>query len=275
MPGEKIGVVGRTGAGKSTLFVALYRLAEIESGEIKIDGYVLGELGLQDVRRALSIIPQDPILFSGTVRENLDPFVQHTDLEVWQSLTRAHLASFVRDNLGGLSSVVDENGDNFSVGQKQLLCLARALLRRSKIIVLDEATAAVDPATDALIQSTIRTEFKSATVLTIAHRINTIIDSDRVLVMDKGAIVEFAHAHELIHKERGRQIFTSMVNATGAQAAHLREMAAQSYEALQGTRELPPEVATEWDLQYVIYIYIYILLLLLLFVFLRHSLSSF
>ncbi|XP_017461230.1 PREDICTED: multidrug resistance-associated protein 1-like, partial [Rhagoletis zephyria] len=189
--GEKIGIVGRTGSGKSTLTLALFRILEAAFGCIKIDGVEVGRLGLHELRGILSIIPQDPVLFSGTIRSNLDPFSVYSDAQLWEALGHAHLAEYIRSLDAGLEYVVAENGENLSIGQRQLICLARALLRRTKILVLDEATAAIDLETDALIQETIRREFAHCTVLTIAHRLNTILDSTRVLVMDAGRVLEF------------------------------------------------------------------------------------
>ncbi|XP_054155851.1 ATP-binding cassette sub-family C member 2-like [Oppia nitens] len=197
-PGEKIGIVGRTGAGKSSLTLALFRLIEPAMGQIVIDGIDIGRLGLHKLRSRLTIIPQEPILFSGTIRFNLDPFDQFSDDHLWTVLEQSHLKEFVAASDRGLDWTVAESGDNMSVGQRQLICLARALLRNTRILILDEATAAVDVETDALIQQTIRQEFRSSTVLTIAHRINTIMDSDRVLVLDNGRVAEFAEPNSLL-----------------------------------------------------------------------------
>ncbi|XP_057593148.1 ATP-binding cassette sub-family C member 2 [Hippopotamus amphibius kiboko] len=195
---EKIGVVGRTGAGKSSLTNSLFRILEAAGGHITIDGVDIASIGLHDLREKLTIIPQDPILFSGSLRMNLDPFNNYSDEEIWKALELAHLRSFVAGLQAGLSYEVTEGGDNLSIGQRQLLCLARALLRKSKILIMDEATAAVDLETDNLIQMTIQTEFSHCTTITIAHRLHTIMDSDKVMVLDNGKIVEYGSPEELL-----------------------------------------------------------------------------
>ncbi|CAG2241571.1 ABC transporter 7,ATP-dependent bile acid permease,Multidrug resistance-associated protein 7,Multidrug resistance-associated protein 1,ABC transporter C family member 8,Canalicular multispecific organic anion transporter 2,Canalicular multispecific organic anion transporter 1,Metal resistance protein YCF1,Multidrug resistance-associated protein 5,ATP-binding cassette sub-family C member Sur [Mytilus edulis] len=188
---EKIGIVGRTGAGKSSLTMALFRILEKAKGKIIIDGIDISTIGLHDLRSKITIIPQDPVLFSGTMRMNLDPFEEYNNEEIWKALEHAHLKKFVDGLEKGLDHMCSEGGENFSVGQRQLMCLARALLRKTKILVLDEATAAVDLETDDLIQNTIRTEFSDCTILTIAHRLNTIMDYTRIMVLDAGNISEF------------------------------------------------------------------------------------
>ncbi|KAL6466397.1 hypothetical protein MHYP_G00242010 [Metynnis hypsauchen] len=198
---EKIGIVGRTGAGKSSLTNCLFRIMEAAEGRILIDGVDIARLGLHDLRSRLTIIPQDPVLFSGTLRMNLDPFEKFSDEDIWKVLELAYLKDFVRGLAAGLQHEVAEGGENLSVGQRQLLCLARALLRKSRILILDEATAAVDLETDNLIQTTVRREFAHCTVLTIAHRINTILDSSRVMVLDAGKIVEFDSPATLLQKQ--------------------------------------------------------------------------
>ncbi|KAG8652165.1 ABC transporter C family member 2 isoform X1 [Manihot esculenta] len=222
-PSDKVGIVGRTGAGKSSMLNALFRIVELERGRILIDGCDIAKFGLMDLRKVLGIIPQSPVLFSGTVRFNLDPFDEHNDADLWEALERAHLKDVIRRNSLGLDAQVSESGENFSVGQRQLLSLARALLRRSKILVLDEATAAVDVRTDALIQKTIREEFKSCTMLIIAHRLNTIIDCDRILLLDSGQVLEYDTPEELLSNEASA--FSKMVQSTGAaNAQYLRSL---------------------------------------------------
>ncbi|KAF9156050.1 hypothetical protein BG015_007467 [Linnemannia schmuckeri] len=252
-PTEKVGIVGRTGAGKSSLTLALFRIIEAadsywakasdpnfsaaerrfmdavqqtfstegagSGGSIEIDGVDISTLGLKDLRQHLSIIPQDPTLFAGTVRDNLDPFGEHTDKDLWEALERAHLKSHISALTGGLSFEVAQNGDNFSMGQRSLICLARALLRKTKVLVLDEATAAVDVETDDLIQKTIRKEFKDRTILTIAHRIKTVMDSDKILVLEKGRVQEFESPKTLL--TRKESLFYQLAEQAGEiDAAH-------------------------------------------------------
>eukprot|EP00753_Platysulcus_tardus_P017931 PLAT6639.1.p1 GENE.PLAT6639.1~~PLAT6639.1.p1 ORF type:complete len:1605 (+),score=860.88 PLAT6639.1:73-4887(+) len=240
-PSEKVGVVGRTGAGKSSLFQALFRIFEATSGSVTIDGVNIADIGLKDLRSALSIIPQEPVLFSGTVRTNLDPFETYEDHELWSVLERAHLKSVVESHPSRLEMPVAENGENFSVGQRQLICLARALLKKAKILVLDEATAAVDVDTDALIQKTIRDNFADCTTLTIAHRLNTIIDSDRVLVLNFGEVLEYDTPAALLAKPDSA--FSSLVDETGpTNAAYLRRAAMGEVDVVG---ELEAKLATQ------------------------------
>ncbi|KAK7866057.1 hypothetical protein R5R35_013557 [Gryllus longicercus] len=212
LPGEKVGIVGRTGAGKSSLISALFRLAELE-GTILLDNIDTSSVGLHDLRHKISIIPQEPVLFTGTLRKNLDPLDEFADMALLCALDEVELGDMVRDLPTGLSTKVSEGGSNFSVGQRQLVCLARAILRDNRVLVLDEATANVDPQTDALIQKTICQKFASCTVLTIAHRLQTIMVSDRVLVMDEGSIVEFGHPRNLLKNKGGH--FYKLVQMTG------------------------------------------------------------
>ncbi|KAM9734455.1 multidrug resistance-associated protein 1-like [Menidia menidia] len=209
--GEKVGIVGRTGAGKSSLALGIFRILEAAKGRILIDGINISQLGLHDLRSRITIIPQDPVLFSGSLRMNLDPFEKFPDEDLWKALELAHLSSFVSALPLKLNYQCSEGGENLSLGQRQLLCLARALLRKTRILVLDEATAAVDLRTDQLIQSTIRSQFADCTVLTIAHRLNTIMDNTRVIVMDQGSIVEMDSPAELI--QRRGQFYQMCVEA--------------------------------------------------------------
>ncbi|CAK4628530.1 unnamed protein product [Aphanomyces euteiches] len=209
--GEKIGICGRTGAGKSSLMIALFRISEFDSGTILIDGMDIATIGLATLRRVLSIIPQDPVLFSGTLRENLDPFGEKTDAELDAVVQQTHLDL-------ALSTVVAESGSNLSVGQRQLLCIGRALLRQSRIIVMDEATANVDLATDQLIQTTIQQAFTTETVLTIAHRLDTILHCDRVVVLEKGQVVECDAPSVLMAQESSA--FYSLAKQAGTLSKH-------------------------------------------------------
>jgi ABC-type multidrug transport system fused ATPase/permease subunit len=245
-PNERIGVVGRTGAGKSSLTLALFRFLEARQGSIHIDGLDISKMKLNDLRSRLAIIPQDPVLFSGTVRSNLDAFDDHTDDELRDALERVHLVSAPtsRDeqangngqtlgetsspspiepaSLSGnqninpfksLLSPITEGGLNLSQGQRQLLCLARAIISRPKVMLLDEATSAVDMSTDALIQRSIREEFSDSTLIVIAHRLSTIADFDKILVMDAGSVKEFDTPRNLMEKEDGA--FRSLVRQSG------------------------------------------------------------
>uniref|UniRef100_A0A3B3ZX39 ABC-type glutathione-S-conjugate transporter n=1 Tax=Periophthalmus magnuspinnatus TaxID=409849 RepID=A0A3B3ZX39_9GOBI len=198
---EKVGIVGRTGAGKSSLALGIFRILEAAKGKIFVDGVNIADIGLHDLRSRITIIPQDPVLFSGSLRMNLDPFDTYSDEEMWSALELAHLKNFVSNLPDKLNYECSEGGENL-LGQRQLVCLARALLRKTKILVLDEATAAVDLETDTLIQSTIRTQFEDCTVLTIAHRLNTIMDYT-VIVMDRGHISEMDSPANLI-AQRGQ-----------------------------------------------------------------------
>lgn len=246
-PAEKVAVVGRTGAGKSTIMSTLYRLVEVRSGSISIDGLNIADMGLFDLRSALSIIPQEAVLFSGTIRSNVDPFGEKTDAELWDALRRAHLIeanpndpiekrSVSQDDKPEtpervaspgtgqasrftLDTPVEEDGSNFSAGERSLISLARALVRDAKIVVLDEATAAVDLATDAKIQTTIRSEFRNKTLLCIAHRLRTILYYDRVLVMNAGEIAEFDTPENLFL--RG-EIFKEMCDKSNIDLQEIR-----------------------------------------------------
>ncbi|GAX80189.1 hypothetical protein CEUSTIGMA_g7627.t1 [Chlamydomonas eustigma] len=222
---EKVGIVGRTGAGKSSMFGCLFRLIEVESGAISIDGFSISKIPLSKLRSSMALIPQVPVLFTGSIRLNLSPFGLHNDAELWNVLRRAHLAAVVEAWPAGLDTLLQEGGSPLSAGQKQLLALARAQLNPSRVLVLDEATANVDVETDAVIQRTMRTEFKDRTILAIAHRLHTIIDYDKVLVLDRGMVSEFSTPRALLAKPSS--IFTSMVNDTGeATAKFLKGVAA-------------------------------------------------
>ncbi|XP_073750487.1 ATP-binding cassette sub-family C member 4 isoform X2 [Callorhinus ursinus] len=224
---EKVGIVGRTGAGKSSLISALFRLSEPE-GKIWIDKILTTEIGLHDLRKKMSIIPQEPVLFTGTMRKNLDPFNEHTDEELWNALTEVQLKEAIEDLPGKLDTELAESGSNLSVGQRQLVCLARAILRKNRILIIDEATANVDPRTDKLIQKKIREKFAQCTVLTIAHRLNTVIDSDKIMVLDSGRLKEYDEPYVLLQNEES--LFYKMVQQLGkAEAAALTETAKQIY----------------------------------------------
>ncbi|XP_065209502.1 multidrug resistance-associated protein 1-like isoform X2 [Planococcus citri] len=211
--GQKVGIVGRTGAGKSSLSLSLFRILESAGGKILIDGIDIATLGLHTLRSRLTIIPQDSVLFAGSLRMNLDPFGDHSDDEIWRALELAHLKSYISSLNDALRFEIAEGGENVSGGQRQLICLARALLRKTKILILDEATAVVDLETDDLIQNTIRNEFVDCTVLTIAHRLNTIMDYDKIIVLDRGYLVEYDSPEALLQKKTS--IFYAMAVDAG------------------------------------------------------------
>ncbi|KAI0768063.1 P-loop containing nucleoside triphosphate hydrolase protein [Trametes elegans] len=241
-PGEKIGIVGRTGAGKSSIMTALYRLVELSSGSIVIDGVDISSIGLKDLRDGLAIIPQDPLLFSGTLRSNLDPFGAHDDARLWDALKRAYLVEDRKHSLDrteeegsrspvnrfSLDSPIEDEGSNLSIGQRSLVSLARALVKDSKILILDEATASVDYETDRKIQDTIATEFADRTILCIAHRLRTIIGYDRICVLDAGQIAEFDTPAHLYEQESG--IFRSMCDRSSISLSDIK-LAAKAKEA--------------------------------------------
>ena len=208
---EKVGIVGRTGAGKSSLTVALFRIAPLSGGSVTIDGVDVGKLGLAEARRALCIIPQDPVLFCASLRFNVDPFGEYSDERIWSVLEQVGLKECVLE-LGGLESALEEGGANLSVGNRQLVCVARALLRNPRILVMDEATSSLDAGADARLQAVIRREFAECTCLTIAHRLNTVVDADRICVLDQGEVKEVGSPSAL-WKKRG--LFYAMVEATG------------------------------------------------------------
>ncbi|XP_046623156.1 ATP-binding cassette subfamily C member 4-like isoform X3 [Neodiprion virginianus] len=235
-PGWKVGIVGRTGAGKSSLVSALFRLHDGGTdGEIIIDGINTRSVGLHELRRGISIIPQEPILFSETLRYNLDPFGHYSDTELWHSLREVELENMI----SSLDIPVAEGGANFSVGQRQLICLARAILKENKLLVLDEVTANIDPITDKLIQNTISRRFAECTVVTIAHRLNTVMNSDRVLVMGEGRILEYDHPHLLLKDRNG--YFSQMLQQTGTTVAdELAAISERNYNSQPNIRVREP-----------------------------------
>uniref|UniRef100_A0A2P2JCN5 ABC-type xenobiotic transporter n=1 Tax=Rhizophora mucronata TaxID=61149 RepID=A0A2P2JCN5_RHIMU len=223
VPGKrKVGVVGRTGSGKSTLIQAIFRIVEPKEGSILIDDVDISKIGLHDLRSRLSIIPQDPTMFEGTVRGNLDTLEQYSENEIWEALDKSQLGDLVRAKDKKLDAAVVENGENWSMGQRQLFCLGRALLKKSSILVLDEATASVDSATDAVIQKIIGQEFKDRTVVTIAHRIHTVIDSDLVLVLSDGRIAEYDTPARLL--ERDGSFFSKLVTEFSMRSQGFRQL---------------------------------------------------
>uniref|UniRef100_A0A2N9IZZ9 ABC-type xenobiotic transporter n=1 Tax=Fagus sylvatica TaxID=28930 RepID=A0A2N9IZZ9_FAGSY len=218
---KKVGVVGRTGSGKSTLIQAIFRVVEPREGSIIIDDVDICKIGLHDLRSRLSIIPQDPAMFEGTVRTNLDTLQQYSDSEIWEALDKCQLGHLVRAKEEKLDSTVIENGENWSVGQRQLFCLGRALLKKSSILILDEATASVDSATDGVIQKIISQEFKNRTVVTIAHRIHTVIDSDLVLVLRR--IAEYDTPGKLL--ERPDSFFSKLIKEYSSRSQSFNSLA--------------------------------------------------
>jgi len=225
--GKHLGVVGRTGAGKSSLTSALFRLVEIESGSICLDNVDLSTLGLDDVRgrkNGMSILPQDPVLFAGSLRECLDPFNFSSDEAIIDALKAVKFRGVTKEETV-LEDQVEEGGANYSVGERQLLCLARVLLAQPKVLVLDEATASVDGETDIFIQKMLRTRFADTTIITIAHRLNTIMDYDFILVIDKGKAVEFGPPLSLLTTENG--LFVELVNSTGVENAKILKLVAE------------------------------------------------
>ena len=210
-PGQKVGIVGRTGAGKSTIVAALLRLVDISHGSITMDGKDICEVGLHELRPKISVIPQTPFLFSGKLRDNLDPFGKYTDEEIWSAIDASGTITrkIVEKIDGHLSGIVEESGGNFSVGERQLLCLARAVLSKNKIIIMDEATANLDNETDAAVQESIRRNFADSTVIIIAHRLQTIMDCNQVIVMSHGTVAEAGHPYNLLTKYFGNQMGSS------------------------------------------------------------------
>jgi len=222
--GEKVGVLGRTGSGKSTLALSIFRFVEPTEGRILVDDVDIASVGLSDLRSKLTIIPQDPTILSGTLRSTLDVFSDYEDTDLYEALRRVHLipSDNASEDMGevvnsnvfrNLDSPVSEGGDNFSAGEKQLLCMARAILKRTKLLLMDEATASVDYATDELIGKTIRQEFADSTILTIAHRLRTIIDYDKVIILDEGKILEYDKPFTLLSDPSSK--FHTLCKATG------------------------------------------------------------
>ena len=207
---QKIGVVGRTGAGKSTLCLALCRIVEAHSGSIVIDGVDISQIGLEQLRDKITIIPQDPTLFNGTLRFNLDPQGIYSDQDLLELTSQAALDKLIARDDKGLDQLIEEHGQNLSSGEKQLLCICRAILKQNKVVLMDEATANIDIKTEQVIQRLIKEKFKDSTVITIAHRLNTIINSDKVLVLSKGEISEFDSPQNLL-KDKSSE-FYSYVN---------------------------------------------------------------
>ncbi|CAM9972835.1 unnamed protein product, partial [Ectocarpus sp. 12 AP-2014] len=235
--GSRVGVVGRTGAGKSSLIAALFRLVEYDRdrGGIEIDGVDISRVGLHDLRPKMSVVPQTPFLFSGSMRLNLDPFAKQSDAQMWASLEAVQMKTYVQSLAGGLDAPVAEGGGNLSVGQRQLLCLARAVLQRSQILVMDEATANIDQHTDSLIQDVVRTSFKGKTVIMVAHRLNTVIDCDQVVVLSEGSVVEAGHPHVLLQDPLASSGTAAAARETAASAATYATLSSMVDETVPST----------------------------------------
>jgi ATP-binding cassette, subfamily C (CFTR/MRP), member 1 len=236
--GEKVGVVGRTGSGKSTLLLALYRMFVLDKGHVKVDGVDSGTLSLRRLRPALSIIPQEPVVFSGTVRSNLDPWAETTDGQMWDVLRQVGLETAAK-SAGGLDGRLDGTGGQaWSLGQQQLMCLARAALKRSPILCLDEATAAMDPHTEQQVVTIIKRIFSDRTTITIAHRLDTVIEGDKIIVMEQGVLQEFAAPKTLLDDHDS--MFSKLIDKSGKEAAAaLRAVAAETFAAKAEGREVP------------------------------------
>lgn len=209
--GSKVGIAGRTGSGKSTLMLCLFRLYELDAGRILIDGLDIARIPLHTLRGRLCLVPQDPVCFAGTLRSNLDPFQEFPETEIWEALDAAGLKEWSESRPGGLEYKVTEFGGNLSQGQRQQLCLARAVLRRPNLLLLDEATSAMDQGTDAQLQETLTREFRDSTVLTIAHRLNTIMHSDQIVLLRQGKVAEIGTPEGLLERPDGE--FASMHRA--------------------------------------------------------------
>jgi ATP-binding cassette, subfamily C (CFTR/MRP), member 4 len=231
--GKRLGIVGRTGSGKSTLVQALFRIIESEEGSILIDGVDIKHLGLHKLRKGMAVISQHPTLFSGcTIRENLDPFHEYTDGDIMDSLSSVQMIRAINDLPQGIHTPVAESGSNFSVGERQLLCLARAILQKSKILVLDEPTANVDSKTDKLLQEAVSNAFLGSTIISVAHRLDTIIGNDIILVLGEGKVLEFGTPADLVSNPNS--FFNAMLDDTGEiMAADLRRKATFSNRSEQ------------------------------------------
>ena len=203
MAHEKIGIVGRTGSGKSTISLCLFRLLEPLSGKITIDGVDITTIGLMKLRSSLTIIPQDPALMEGTLRYNIDPMNQHSNSDIVNVMKKINFDYIISEHPDGINQVIAEGGSNLSVGEKQLICITRAILRKSKIVIMDEATASIDYKTEEIIQKAVNEIMENSTVITIAHRIKTILNCDRVITLDNGEIIDFDSPKKLLDRKKG------------------------------------------------------------------------